>query len=573
MRFARRFSYLLLGIVLASCASRCDREGRNSAEVPATKELVRQRPKPVEMDVIKASRDTCTSPCPVFFDAVADLSWDTIASSKFSWTFGDGATADGFMAAHVFELSEGQPEKTFEVALAVERDGFLGRDAYAVTVRPSRGRTICVAERDFSGCPSDDKADQFTNVAAAWKAITTNGRILFRRGDSFPGGFHYGSTVPGPVQVGAFGDPEAPRPSLVHAGKSWNIDARWSVTDLDISGAGLGDTLIAMHGTHALLMRCHIHDAQASFTFSGNGYDSTTLKFIVDNEMTRMYATNYVGGSYIAIIGNRIERWEAGRHTIRLAGGKYVLVSNNELISDVGHSSLTVRGSHSGNRPGSEYVLVQGNLMMQWASVHPQNATSNEWLRHVIWERNIHVPYTGQSSNQSGLSVNGNDMVIRNNIFHQIRRAITIETHPLTGASRNIHVYQNTQFVDQDKDSSSYLCEAGPETTGTVIKNNLAVLYSDSARLASVEGGARVEDNYSYTPNSRSNCERPDGDQVCSDPKLMNTGEPEDAGFLQPRAGSPAIDAATDTVALDDVYGTPRPQGRAPDIGAIESIP
>lgn len=522
--------------------------------------------------LIKASRDTCTSPCPVFFDAVADLPWSEIESSTFTWVFSNGTTSDGYMAARVFELPEGEGETTFEATLVVEQDGFLvARDTHAVTVRPLEGRTICVAQSDFSACPSSASADHFTDVGDAWDAIETNGRILFRRGDSFPKGVHFGSTVPGPVHVGAFGDTNQPRPSLVQSGGSWDIDTDWSVSDLEISGDGMGTTLVAMFNAHTLLLRSHIHDAASSITFSGNGYDSTTHKFVINNTMTNMYATNYVGGSYIALVGNYIERWESGRHTIRLAGGKYVLVANNAFISDVGHSSLTVRGSHSGNRPGSEHVLVQGNLMMQWASVHPQNASSNEWLRHVIWERNVHIPYDDTGSTQTGLSVNGNDMVIRNNIFRQIRRAITIETHPLAGPSENIHVYQNTQFVDRDRGSSHYFCDAGPGTTGTVLKNNLAALYGDSPTFASVEGGAVMDNNYSYTPARTSACEEPNGSSACTDPRLMNTSDVENPDFMRPEAGSPAIDAAVDAPVSNDFHGVPRPQGGAPDVGAVES--
>jgi hypothetical protein len=472
------------------------------------------------------------------------------------------------MAARVFELPEGESETRFEVTLSVERDGFWGRDAYTITVRPPRGRTICVAQGDFSGCPSSRPRDHFTDVKSAWDAIETGGRILFRRGDSFPKGIHFGSTVPGPVHVGAFGDPNQPRPMLVQSGGYWEIDSDWSVTDLEISGDGMGETLIAMFNVHTLLMRCHIHDAAASITFSGNGYDSATHKFVINNTMTNMYRTNYVGGSYIAVVGNYIERWESGRHTIRLAGGKQVLIANNALISDVGHNSLTVRGASS--RPGSDYVLVQGNLMMQKATVHPQNGSSNEWLRHVIWERNVHVPHDSQASIQEGLRVNGDDMVIRNNIFYQTRRAITLETHPLTGASQNIHVYQNTHFVDQDKSSTHYFCKAQSGTTGTVIKNNLAMLYSSEASFASVEGAATVDNNYSYTPARSAECKEPNGSGACTDPRLMNTTDRESSNFMRPEAGSLAIDAAVHTPVADDFHGTPRPQGGAPDVGAVE---
>jgi hypothetical protein len=210
--------------------------------------------------------------------------------------------------------------------------------------------------------------------------------------------------------------------------------------------------------------------------------------------------------------------------------------------------------------------------MMQWASVHPQNASSNESLRHVIWERNVHVPYDGHGSNQTGLSVNGDDMVIRNNIFHQIRRAVTIETHPLAGASKNIRVYQNTQFVDKDVGSTHYFCDAGPGTTGTVLRNNLAALYGNAPHFSAVEGGAQIQSNYSYTPKRSSDCALPDGSEICTDPRLMNTTDRDSASFMLPRAGSPAIDAAISAPAAYDFYGVPRPQGGGPDVGAVEAM-
>jgi hypothetical protein len=81
--------------------------------------------------LITASREACSSPCPVFFDAIAGLSWEEIEASTFTWAFSDGTSSDGYMAAHVFELPQDSvAEETFEVALVVERDGVLvARDA------------------------------------------------------------------------------------------------------------------------------------------------------------------------------------------------------------------------------------------------------------------------------------------------------------------------------------------------------------------------------------------------------------------------------------------------------------
>jgi hypothetical protein len=525
--------------------------------------------------LIKASRTTCTSPCAVFFDTISDQSWAGIETSTFIWAFSDGATSDGFMVAHVFELPEGSAEETFEVILVAARDGVaVAQDTHQVTVRPPQGRTICVAESDFSGCPSSNRADHFADVPTAWREIQPDGRILFRRGDSFSSGFQFTSTASGPVQVGAFGDAGAPRPMLTQAGGSWKLGSEWSLTDLDISGSAIDDALIAISGDHTLVMRSHLRDTMGAFVSDGEGYDFSTHKFIVNNAVTGMSKTNYLAGDYIAVVGNRMERWGANRHTIRIGGGKHVLVAGNELISDVGHTSLTVRGAGT-RRPGSDYVLVQDNLLMQWATVMPQNKESNEWLRHVIWERNVHVPHESETSIQNGLSLNGDDMVIRNNIFHQIRRAISISDHPLTGSSDNIHVYQNTHFVDRDNSSAQWFFAAGSGHTGLVVENNLAALFSNEAgtEFISIGGpGGVLNTNFGYTPGRTGSCERPDGSSTCTDPRLENTIDRESASFMRPQADSLAVDAATNVPVFSDIHGTPRPQGDAPDVGAVERV-
>ena len=582
-----RFSQLLASLLLVSCAPRCGEDGRRNP-VASTREPVRtsnaapsigapggKASQPLAdiplRKVIHASRDACGSPCPVFFDAISDLSWKEIEAGDFSWSFGDGAAADGYLAAHVFELPEGSAERIFEVTLVVQRNGIsIARDSHAITVRPQKGRTLCVANSDFSGCPSNNSADHFSNVGTAWSAIRTGDRILFKRGDSFSG-YRFDSTVSGPVQVGAFGNASAARPMISQTGGTWVLDSEWSVTDVDISGAGLGAYLFEQRGNDTLVMRSIIRNTQGAFVSDGNGYNFSTHKFVVNNVVTGMNGTNYIGGDYIAFIGNRIERTAANHHTIRIAGGNHTLVSGNDLISNVGHSSLTVRGAGT-NRPGSDYVLVQDNLMMQWASVHPQNTDSNEWLRHVIWERNIHVPHDSQTSIQDGLSLNGDDMVIRNNIFHEIRRAIELESHP-RGASSNIHIYQNTQFLDRDNNMTQ-LFVSGSSGGGVVVENNLAVLPSTEGgtNFISVGGSAFVDRNFGYTPGRTGSCQEPDGGGACADPKLENTTDRGSASFMRPSADSLAVDAAAEVPVSNDFRGTPRPQGNAADIGAIERI-
>ena len=163
-------------------------------------------------------------------------------------------------------------------------------------------------------------------------------------------------------------------------------------------------------------------------------------------------------------------------------------------------------------------------------------------------------------------------MVIRNNVFFQTRQAITIETHPLAGASRNIHIYQNTHYVDEDLSSTHLFCSASSSGSEIVVEDNLAVLYSNTESTHFVTGNATLYNNYVYTPSQSGECERPDGSGTCTDPNLANTSDLQSPDFMMPRAGSLAIDAATDAIISNDFYGTPRPQGSAPDIGAVERL-
>jgi hypothetical protein len=374
--------------------------------------------------------------------------------------------------------------------------------------------------------------------------------------------------------VSAFGDAGAALPKITQAGGAWRVGSQWSLTDLDISGAAVDEKLISFRGDHTLVMRNHIRDATGAFVSDGTGYDFSTHKFIINNLVTGLSETNYLAGDYIAVIGNRMERWTKDDHTMRIGGGKHVLVANNELISDVGHNSLTVRGAGT-RRPGSDYVLVQENLLMQQASVHPQNDTSDEWLRHVIWERNVHVPHDSQTSIHYGLLLNGHDMVVRNNIFYQVRRAILIEHHRLTGESRNIHVYQNTHFIDRDKDLTQWFLTASSTHTGIVAQNNLALIFANAggARFIAIDGpDALVDNNYGYTPGRTDLCEGPDGDSACTDPRLENTIDRGSSAFMRPRADSLAVDAAVAVPVSEDIHGTFRPQGGAPDVGAVERV-
>ncbi|MGB8224581.1 MAG: choice-of-anchor Q domain-containing protein, partial [Polyangiales bacterium] len=128
---------------------------------------------------------------------------------------------------------------------------------------------------------------------------------------------------------------------------------------------------------------------------------------------------------------------------------------------------------------------------------------------------------------------------------------------------------------DQNKSDTHYFVSAG-SSSGVLVENNLAALHSTEAGTGfiSVGGsGSFVDNNYGYMPGRPGSCREPDGGGACIDPRLENTIDRNNAGFMRPRADSLAVDnAAADVPVSDDFHGTPRPQGNAPDIGAVERI-
>ena len=172
-------------------------------------------------------------------------------------------------------------------------------------------------------------------------------------------------------------------------------------------------------------------------------------------------------------------------------------------------------------------------------------------------------------------------MVIRNNVFHQIRRAINIENHPLSGPSRNIHVYHNTHFLDRDNGlARSWLFIAANNAgTGLVaFRTTLALHHStdpldsrDSSRLPMLRTLSCREQLRLHTEPHRVTAKRRAGAaHACTDPRLENTADRGSASFMRPAAGSPAIDTGVPVPVSEDFNGTPRPQGGALDVGAVE---
>ena len=128
------------------------------------------------------------------------------------------------------------------------------------------------------------------------------------------------------------------------------------------------------------------------------------------------------------------------------------------------------------------------------------------------------------------------------------------------------------KFQGSLKGLTQYFCNAGSGTTSATVKNNLVLLHRDTADTSFIlrSGDMAVSNNYVYAPGRTEVCEQPDGSGACADPKLANTTDGSDSTFMMPLADGLAVDAAEEVPVSNDFHGTARPQGDAPDVGAVE---
>jgi hypothetical protein len=288
---------------------------------------------------------------------------------------------------------------------------------------------------------------------------------------------------------------------------------------------------------------------------------------------------------YWAQIGNYIERWASTRHTMRVPGCRRCLYARNTYYSNASQSSLTVRGSSSNARPGSQWILAQANRLTMQASFHPQNFGSNELIQYIMVERNLYLPHPGSSNDQDAFILGGDDMVLRNNVIFQTRRAITLEDHPLTGPCDRIHVYNNTQYVTENVGSTENLIKNNASgSTGIESRNNLMVAHGTAVGVYAGPAPGVIENNYVYTPNATGSCILPDDSATCTDPNMTSAdpgtslypGTPANASFMLPGSGTPGIDVAPNIgsgsfiIPWIDWHDLVRPVNTTNDVGGVE---
>ena len=238
-----------------------------------------------------------------------------------------------------------------------------------------------------------------------------------------------------------------------------------------------------------------------------------------------------IGGARIRIDRNRINQngWFAGcegsspkvcnlHHGI-YAHGTYYTITNNLI-----YGNLSFGITHNGSSTSAYTPTVHAG---------PEFATAENWI--IANNTFAYNAYRG------GLVVWGsrcNNSRIENNIFYE--NSVNVPSAP-----------QGIEFVS----SSS--------VTGVKIRNNIAYATSPGSTVFITPGMTKWV-HYTESGNSVN----------VSDPRFVHAPAtlPDWPNFSL-TAGSPAIDKGLDiTTIRADFDGTPRPQGRAPDIGAYEYV-
>lgn len=219
-------------------------------------------------------------------------------ADPFSQRFSKDQFIGGPIAGHVYE----SPGTFTARVTATDSTGKSGTKTVTITVSDpttvyAGGLTTCVrseATGTFDGCPMG--AAQQTQ-ASFNTALTNFGgtgkRVLFRRGDTFSGGFT--TFAAGPATVGAFGSGDRPiisnNPSSASSFTTFNYGGQdWRLMDVDIrnpatsavSGQQIGVKLASSSARYLLLLRVRMFGGGVSADWANAR--PTADNYIVDSE-------------------------------------------------------------------------------------------------------------------------------------------------------------------------------------------------------------------------------------------------------------------------------------------------
>ena len=553
--------------------------------------------------VVATTRTTGAAPFAVHFDALATTmpaATRPFHDVDYSWDFGDASAgvwsttgrsrnaAQGPVTGHVFATGG-----TFTVRCTA-RDGGGNVSTAQVTITVTDvnvayagTKTRCVSRSGlFSGAPSGAAQVTSTDLSAqfTWLNAAAGRRLLFNKGETWPVvTAQYAMTQAGGM-VGSYG-PAAAQPTFnLITPDDYSTFITMAAADTRLIGLkvvgpsatglsrGLGWTTGAVHN---LLMECEI--TAVNYALGG---ETDNAYIIANNAHDFGDMGLWMGAIKGIIIGNHFDHAHRQHCTRFPIMTRSVYAENFSRWPQGAQCCLKLHASSG----VSEYSVISGNTFQGGSSsvaLAPQNSSVNEVVRDMIFERNNLL---GEANVANLLEVSATKITIRNNAFdtsafvtpwdaQALRIALRAPGSP-EPAPKQIEIYHNV-FINNGNLAAGYDPISCDDLTNGVVRNNIfyAATFTGAVRPnwnLSTRGQGVSSNNLVYVPSSPSLSDDGTGAHLLANPQFISI-DPTSANYLKLPATSPALNRGfAGTTSRSDYYGTLRPQGSAPDLGAFE---
>jgi hypothetical protein len=563
-----------------------------------------------------ANRTSGVAPLSVFFNAgdpgIELGSLDPFQVPMYVWSFDDPGSgtwpisgkskthALGAVAGHVFRTPG-----TYEVEVVISHGA--GAKTKRVTIEVTDpatvyegSKTTCVSTSgNFTGCPAGAKRVTTAEFDLDDGGVLShldapNTRVLLRRGEVWAANEQSDLCGPGPRHLGAFGDGARPKvtssfdDNFIELGCTRDLTKMddWRITDLELDGESVGgrafreqqvrnlllDNLEVHHFTNQNINMDLFHSDDA-----GEGAEVPDGTFLVNLEVHHAGSVHnaYVGGTRLAILGCYFH--SSGSHSLRIPYTERAVIQHNRITgANSGDHALKLsnefasleHGILTPDDPTRWFIvsdnLVEGDREQQTLAFAPQGNSQPfpENVTRGIIENNLIV---GSSSTSLAMRINGNHLVVRNNIFDMPQGdGIEIKKRSKAQPLPDYNEIYNNTAIWRDSGSFTFVFlnegdnPGDPYPNHTAIANNLIYAPNGASIVLVRDYG---EDTGTVTVD--------EGNLDTGTTSSLVNATPQDAADFALNDNSPARDAGVEVPVKYDFRGWRRADG-AIDIGAFE---
>lgn len=314
------------------------------------------------------------------------------------------------------------------------------------------------------------------------------------------------------------------------------------------------------------------YNAGNRVAFMGNSIDNGGIQIRHDAQGNSILnaAGNPINGSHVTrfpylgkavISNNSLSRPGFDRHIIKLHAPSWV--NGVPDVSQKSNYSVAFEGDGY-----SKQIVISDNkftdYLNSWSiSIGPQDSASDERLRDIILERNLHIT---TPTSQAGQLIRAQEVTSRNNLYlgggSKAQTLIRINVDGIEPPASNVRVYNNTQYSENEIPSGQFLMVdvSDPRVSNVTIKNNLAYAPNAQSPLLYANVGAA---NVVVSNNSTNY-------QIKNTSPLFAATPPKLISNWMVLTGSYAINGGATVPVWSDYFLNTRPQKGVIDIGAVE---